>query len=82
MSLPDRNLPTAYFAQEEAIEGLARNFEHLLERMPPVARLRLMAFMHLIENPESLNASLELKPSGQLSLTLDTLVAPTRGHQH
>ena len=82
MSLPDRNRPTASFAQEEAPECLSRTLTHALEQMPPLTRLRLMAFLHLIEDPETLSASLRLTPSGRLSLTLDALVAPTRGHQH
>ena len=50
--------------------------------MTPLTRLRLIAFMHLVEDPGTLNASLGLTPSGRLSLTLETLVAPTRGQQH
>ena len=86
MSLPDRNCPVASFAQEEAqeeaIESLSRTVAQVLERMPPLARLRLIAFMHLVEDPGALNASLGLTPSGRLSLTLEALVAPARGHQH
>jgi hypothetical protein len=86
MSLPDRNCPAASFAQEEAqeeaIESLSRTVAQVLERMPPLARLRLIAFMHLVEDPGALNASLGLTPSGRLSLTLEALVAPARGHQH
>ena len=87
MSLPDRNCPAACFAQEEAqqqeaMECLSRTVTHVLERMPPLARLRLIAFMHLVEDPGALNASLGLTPSGRLSLSLEALVAPTRGHQH
>jgi hypothetical protein len=82
MSLPDRNCPVASFAQEEAVECLSRTLIHVFEQMSPLARLRLIAFLHLIEDPEGLNASLRLTPSGRLSLTLDTLVAPARGHQH
>ena len=82
MSLPDRNHPLTSFAQEEAVECLSRALTHVLERMTPLARLRMIAFLHLIEDPEALNASLRLTPSGRLSLTLDALVAPTRGHQH
>lgn len=67
---------------EEAMECLSRTMTHVLERMPPLARLRLLAFMHLVEDPEVLNASLGLTPSGSLSLTLESPVAPTRGHQH
>ena len=82
MSLPDRNRPTASFTQEEALECLSRTLTHALEQMPPLTRLRLMAFLHLIEDPETVSASLRLTPSGRLSLTLDTLVAPTQGQQH
>ena len=82
MSLPDRNCPVASFAQEEVAECLSRTLTHVLEQMTPLARLRLIAFLHLIEDPEALNACLRLTPSGRLSLTLDTLVAPARGHQH
>lgn len=67
---------------EEAMECLSRTMTHVLERMPPLARLRLLAFMHLVEDPEVLNASLGLTPSGSLSLTLEAVVAPTRGQQH
>lgn len=67
---------------EEAMECLSRTMTHVLERMPPLARLRLLAFMHLVEDPEVLNASLGLTPSRSLSLTLESPVAPTRGHQH
>jgi hypothetical protein len=82
MSLPDRNCPAASFAQEEAAECLSRTLTHLLEQMTPLARLRIIAFLHLIEDPGALNASLGLTPSGRLSLTLEALVAPARGHQH
>ena len=69
-------------SMEEAMDCLSRTMTHVLERMPPLARLRLLAFMHLVEDPEVLNASLGLTPSGSLSLTLESPVAPTRGHQH
>jgi hypothetical protein len=69
-------------SMEEAMECLSRTMTHVLERMPPLARLRLLAFMHLVEDPGALDASLGLTPSGRLSLTLESPVAPSRGHQH
>ena len=82
MSLPDRTLPPPAVVQEDTLECLSRTLAHVLEQMTPTARLRLVAFMHLVEDPEALRASLKIDPSGRLCLTLDTLVAPARSHQH
>jgi hypothetical protein len=82
MSLPDEEFPFASFVQEEMIEGLSKNFGQLLELLPPITRLRLLAFMHLVEQPDTMRATLEVQPSGLLRLTLDTAVAPCRAHQH
>lgn len=82
MSLPEEKLPLASFVQEEMIENLSDSLAQLLGTLPSVARLRLLAFMHLVENPDTMKATLEIDPSGALRLTLDTLVAPCRTHQH
>ncbi|WP_243374049.1 hypothetical protein [Microvirga solisilvae] len=82
MSLPDEKLPLASFVQEEMAEGLGENLSQLLDLLPPVVRLRLLAFMHLVEQPEAMKATLEVQPCGLLRLTLDTTVSPCRTHQH
>jgi hypothetical protein len=82
MSLPEEKLPLASFVQEEMIENLSESLSQLLGTLPSLARLRLLAFMHLVENPDTMKATLEIEPSGALRLTLDTLVAPCRAHQH
>jgi hypothetical protein len=82
MSLPDEKLGLASFVQEEMVEGLSENLSRLLDLVPPLVRLRLLAFMHLVEQPEAMKATLEVQPSGLLRLTLDTAVAPRRHHQH
>jgi hypothetical protein len=82
MSLPDENLPFASFVQEEMVDCLAKALTSVVGQLTPVARLRLLAFMHLIEDPEALKASLEIEPSGYLRLTLDAFVSPCQGHQH
>ena len=86
MSLPDANHPVASpipeEPTEEMTEALPRTLLQALEQMNPVVRLRLMAFLHLIEAPGALKASLEFKPAGQLRLTLDMPVAPAKNHQH
>jgi hypothetical protein len=82
MSLPEEKLPLASFVQEEMIENLSESLSQLLGTLPSIARLRLLAFMHLVENPDTMRATLDIEPSGSLRLTLDTLVAPGRTHQH
>ncbi len=82
MSLPEEDAPLASFVQEEMVESLSKTLTGLIDRLPPVTRLRLLAFMHLIDDPGALKASLELKPSGYLRLTLDAFVTPYQGHQH
>ncbi|WP_133239313.1 hypothetical protein [Microvirga sp. KLBC 81] len=64
------------------IDGLSENLGQLLDLLPPVSRLRLLAFLHLVEQPETMKATLEVQPSGLLRLTLDTSVAPCKSHQH
>ncbi|MGO4386559.1 hypothetical protein AB4Y85_03395 [Microvirga sp. 2YAF29] len=82
MSRPEEKLPLASFVQEEMIENLSESLAQLLGTLPPLARLRLLAFMHLVENPDTMKATLEIEPSGIMRLTLDTIVAPCRAHQH
>jgi hypothetical protein len=82
MSLPEEKLPIASFVQEEMIENLSETLSQLLGTLPALARLRLLAFMHLVENPDTMKATLEIEPNGALRLTLDTRVAPSRSHQH
>jgi hypothetical protein len=82
MSLPDENPPVASFVQEEMIEVATRTIAICLSHVPPIVRLRLLAFMHLVEHPATMRASLEISPSGSMRLTLDTAVEPSRGHHH
>lgn len=82
MSLPDENPPVSSFVQEEMIEGATRTLALCISRLPPVVRLRLLAFMHLVEYPATMRASLEITPSGSMRLTLDTAVEPNRSHHH
>jgi hypothetical protein len=79
---PDEKPPLASFVQEEMIDGASRNLGQLLDLLPAVARLRLLAFFHLVEEPDTMKATLEVQPSGQLRLTLDTAVAPCSSRRH
>jgi hypothetical protein len=82
MSLPEENPPLSFVVQEEMIDRASQNLVHCLAQFPPIARLRLLAFMHLVEYPDTLRASLEITPSGSMRLTLDTRVAPDPAHRH
>lgn len=82
MSLPKEKPPLASFVDEELLEGISENLIQLLDLLPPVARLRLLAFLHLVEQPGTMKATLEVQASGSLRLTLDTAIAPCRAHQH
>ena len=82
MSLPDESPPIASFVQEEMIDTLNEMLAQFLTQLPPVARLRLLAFMHLVEQPDEMKAVLEVTPSGSLRLILDTTITPDRSHQH
>jgi hypothetical protein len=82
MSLPEDNPPLSTLVQEDMIDRASQNFVHCLAQFPPIVRLRLLAFMHLVEYPDTLKASLEITPSGSMRLTLDTKVAPGSAHRH
>jgi hypothetical protein len=82
MSLPDENLPSASFTQEEMIDSVSESLAQRLAQLPPVVRLRLLAFMHLVEYPDTMRACLEITPSGSMRLTLDTDIASDRAHHH
>lgn len=82
MSQPDEKLALASFVQEEMINNTNETLLELLEQLPIVVRLRLLAFMHLMENPGSVQATLEVQASGSLRLTLDTYISPIKTQQH
>jgi hypothetical protein len=82
MSLPDEIPPVTSFVQEEMADGATRTLAACLSRLPPIVRLRLLAFMHLVEDPSAMKAALEITPSGSMRLTLDTAVTPCPSHHH
>jgi hypothetical protein len=82
MSLHDEDIPLTAFVQEEMMDCLAGTLAGVLDRLSPVARIRILAFLHLVEKPESMKATLEVLASGHLRLTLDTSVTPCRSQQH
>lgn len=82
MSLPEETPPVASFISEEMTDGATRTLAACLAQLPPIVRLRLLAFVHLLEDPAAMKAALEITPSGSMRLTLDTAVTPCPNHRH
>jgi hypothetical protein len=81
MSLPDENPPVVSFVEEMA-DGATRTLAVCISQLPPSVRLRLLAFLHLVEDPAGMKAVLEITPSGSMRLTLDAAVVPCPTHHH
>ncbi|MBF9197122.1 hypothetical protein [Microvirga terrestris] len=82
MSLPDEIPPVSSFVHEEMSDGATQTLAACLSHLPPIVRLRLLAFMHLVEDPAAMKAALEITPSGSMRLTLDTAVTPCPANRH
>lgn len=72
MSPSDKTPPLSAFIQEEMIENACQRLAQYLVQFPPAVRLRLLAFLHLIECPQTTKASLKITRSGSVRLTLET----------
>jgi hypothetical protein len=77
MSRPDRLSQIALDLREEIVDALADTVTDVIGRLSPDARLRLIAFLHLIEHPETVLADLEVDVSGLLRLTLSKRPGPS-----
>jgi hypothetical protein len=70
MQPPDDIAPSARTLEEGLIDAMAAAVTDVVGRLSPATRLRLLAFMHLFEDPETIRADLTFSPSGSLRLTL------------
>jgi hypothetical protein len=77
MSRADRKPALALALREEIVDALSDTMGDVVARLSPAARLRLVAFLHLLDRPEATFANLEVDPSGEVRLTLAML--PDRG---
>ena len=61
-------------AADDSPETIARAIQDTImravNRMTPEARLCVVAFMHLLEDPENLTADLDIGPAGDMRLVL------------
>jgi hypothetical protein len=70
MSRREKVPPLTSFLQEEMALALSDRMMDSIALLPSVTRLRLLAFLHFIEEPKSLSAELDFAASGDLRLTL------------
>ena len=49
MSLPEKNSPLSLIVQEDMIDRASQDIAQCLAQLPSIVRLRLLAFMHLVE---------------------------------
>lgn len=70
MSRPDRLSQRAVDLREEILDALADTVMGVIGKLSPAARLRVIAFLHLIEHPEAVLADLEVDATGLMRLTL------------
>jgi hypothetical protein len=70
MSKADHAPALAVALREEIVDALSDTMNQVVARLPPAARLRLVAFLHLLDRPEATLANLEVDPAGGVRLTL------------
>ncbi len=70
MSRRDKILPLKTFLQEEMALSASDKMLNSIASLPSVTRLRLLAFLHFVDEPKTLSAELDFAASGDLRLTL------------
>jgi hypothetical protein len=70
MSRPDGISHIASSLREEIVDALADTFADFMAQMSPAARLRMVAFLHLVEQPGAVLADLDVDSAGLIRLTL------------
>jgi hypothetical protein len=70
MSQREKIIPLKAFLQEEMALSMSDKMMNSIASLPSVTRLRLLAFLHFVDEPKSLSAELDFAASGDLRLTL------------
>ncbi|WP_210485202.1 hypothetical protein [Microvirga antarctica] len=82
MSRHNKRNPLKSFLQEEMALSITDTMMDSLARLPSVTRLRLLAFLHFVEEPTRLSAELDFADSGDLRLTLVARQSGQAGNCH
>ncbi|QFU17397.1 hypothetical protein [Microvirga thermotolerans] len=69
---PRDDRPCGTILREELMLALGDDILRAIAELPPISRLRILAFLHLLERPDALRARLDVDASGELRLTLST----------
>jgi hypothetical protein len=70
MQQPDRRSARPIRKEIDLADAVADAIADAAARLPPAAQSRLLAFLHLMEEPETTIAELEVAPSGVMRLAL------------
>ncbi len=70
MQRPDRRSARSASLQAEIEEAIAETISTAVARLAPGTRVRLLAFLHLLEHPENASAKFDLSEAGLMRLTL------------
>jgi hypothetical protein len=54
------------------VDALMNTLAEGVARLSPVARLRLLAFLHLTDRPDTIAVNFELAPTGEVRLVMST----------
>ena len=70
MSQHDKMIPLTSFLQEEMTLSIGDRMMNSIASLPAATRLRLLAFLHFVEEPGNLLAELDFSAGGDLRLIL------------
>jgi hypothetical protein len=70
MQQPDKRPARTIRNDDELAEEIADAIADAVMRLPAAAQSRILAFLHLMEEPETTIAELEVAPSGVMRLAL------------
>jgi hypothetical protein len=70
MQQPDKRSAQLFRSEADLADAVADAIAEAAGRLPPAAQSRLLAFLHLMEEPETTIAELEVAPTGVMRLVL------------
>jgi hypothetical protein len=71
-SAPDADVPTHFteLLRDGLASAMVGTAMDIVQKLPPGARIRFLAFMQMFEYPETIRVNFDIEPSGSLRLTL------------
>jgi hypothetical protein len=72
----DKTSSLGFLLREELTDAMTETVVDVVYLLVPITRLHLLAFMHLVGNPETIRADLAFEPSGSFRLVLAQVPFP------